>query len=399
MSNTNYKTAILNAVSNAKTFLKLTLSHPRGGTAWRKIAVRPVEIKNAPHLQIVWFSQAQDIAENIPIAEANAALTDVLTLPFAQIQVQTSREDLHIRITKKGRALFKRAKPSRPNVQPALSHNRVKHHPLPDNRPDAFLQGLGIMDHTGRVRASMRDKFKQINAFLAHLHPVIPKSNRPLMLIDCGCGSAYLTFAAYHYLNDIQNIPARFIGVDRNPSLMAKCRALAHTLGWTGIAFCESSIADFTPQTRPDIVFSLHACDTATDDAIARAVQWQSAVILAAPCCQRELRPQLGASVFAPVLAHGILKGRTADILTDACRAQLLRILGYRAEVMEFIDSKHTPKNLLIRAKKTSRTGDQTAVQEYCTLRDFWHLKPSLERLLARELAPVIFKKPLKKPH
>ena len=188
--------------------------------------------------------------------------------------------------------------------------------------------------------------------------------------------------------NDIQNIPARFIGVDRNPSLIAKCRALAHNLCWTGIAFCESSIADFTPQTRPDIVFSLHACDTATDDAIARAVQWKSAVILAAPCCQRELRPQLGASVFAPVLAHGILKGRTADILTDACRAQLLRILGYRAEVMEFIDSKHTPKNLLIRAKKTSRTGRSDRCSRV--------LHPA--RFLAPQTQPRAFTRPRTRP-
>ena len=393
MSNTDYKTAVLNAVSNAKPFLKLTLSHPRAGTAWRKIAVRPVVIKGMPHLQIARFSQAQALAENVPMSAAPAALNEVLALPFAQIHVQTSREDLHIRITKKGRALFKRAKPSRPNDQPALSHNRVKHHPLPDNRPDAFLQGLGIMDAKGRVRAYRRDKFKQINAFLAHLHPVIPKSNRPLTLIDCGCGSAYLTFAAYHYLNHIQHIPTRLIGIDHNPALIAKCRALAHSLGWTDIAFCNSSIADFTPRARPDMVFSLHACDTATDDAIARAVQWRSAVILAAPCCQRELREQLSAAVFAPVIAHGILKNRTADILTDACRAQLLRIVGYRAEVMEFIDSKHTPKNLLIRATKTSRTGDQTAVQAYRALRDFWHINPSLERLLARELAPYYLQK------
>ncbi len=393
--NANYKTAIFDAVSNSETFLRLTLSQPHRATAWRKIAVRPVVIKSTPHFQIARFSRTQDISENISAAEANTALDELLALPFAQIHVQTSRGDLHIRITKKGRALFKRAKPSRPDVQPALSHNRVKHHPLSDHRPDAFLQGLGIMDRNGRVHASMRDKFKQINAFLDHLHPVIPKLDHPLTLIDCGCGSAYLTFAAYHYLNNIQDMPARLIGIDRNPSLIAKCRALAHDLGWTGLTFHTSSIADFTPQTPPDIVFSLHACDTATDDAIARAVQWNSAAILAAPCCQRELRAQLRASVFAPVMVHGILKGRAADILTDACRAQLLCILGYGTEVTEFIDSKHTPKNVLIRAKKTSRTGDQTAVQEYCALRDFWHINPSLERLLARELAPYYAKKPV----
>ena len=386
----DYRTAILEAVSDPETFLRLTLSHPRGDTACNRVAVRMVEIRNAPHLQISRFSRTQDLTENTPLAGAGAALDELLALPFTQIHVQTSREDLHVRITKKGRALFKRARPSRPNVEPPLSHDRVKRHPLSDDRPDAFLQGLGIMDPKGRVRPSRRAKFKQINAFLHHLRPVIPASDRPLTLVDCGCGSAYLTFAACHYLNNIRKIPARLVGIDRNPALIARCRDLAGDLGWSDLDFRESSIADYAPERPPDIVFSLHACDTATDDAMARAVQWDSPVILAAPCCQHELRPQLDASFFAPVLAHGILKGRTADILTDACRAQILRILGYRTEVVEFIDSRHTPKNVLIRARRTSRAGGPSLVQEYRTMRDSLRITPSLERLLARELAPMM---------
>ncbi|MDP6042564.1 MAG: SAM-dependent methyltransferase [Candidatus Latescibacteria bacterium] len=389
MPTQNYKTAISEAIQNTKTFLRLTLTHPRGEFPWIKIIIRPVQIKNTPHLQITHFSQTQDITENIPIAEAENTLENLLTLPFTQIHTQTTHEDLHIRITKKGKALFKHSKPSQPNAQPNSKHNRVKHYPLSDNRPDTFLQNLGIMDHNGRVRPPMRDKFKQINAFLDNLQPFIPNKRETLTLIDCGCGSAYLTFAAYHYLNNIQNIPARFIGIDRNASLISKCRDLAQKLGWSNLTFHIANIAEFTPQTSPDIVFSLHACDTATDDAIARAVQWNSPVILAAPCCQHELRSQLDASVFAPVMAHGILKGRTADILTDTCRAQILRILGYRTDVTEFIDSKHTPKNLLIRAKKTSQQGNKTLAQEYCKLRDFWHIQPCLERLLSNELTPL----------
>lgn len=390
IQNNNYKSVISEAIKNTDTFLRLTLTTPRGESPSTKIVARPVEIKNTPHLQITRFSQTQDITETAPLTESENILKDLLTLPFTQIHVQSTSEDLHIRITKKGNVLFKRAKSSQPNAQPNRKHNRTKRYPLSDNSPDTFLQSLGIMDHNGRVRPPMRDKFKQINAFLANLQPFIPNTDHPLALIDCGCGSAYLTFAAYHYLNNIQNIPAQFIGIDRNPSLIAKCRELAQDLGWSGLTFHIANIAEFTPQTPPDIVFSLHACDTATDDAISRAVQWNSPVILAAPCCQHELRSQLDASVFAPVMAHGILKGRTADILTDTCRAQILRILGYRTDVTEFIDSKHTPKNLLIRAKKTSQQGDKTLVQEYCNLRDFWHIQPSLERLLFDELAPLL---------
>ena len=388
--NLDYKTVITETIQNTQTFLHLTFSNPRGESSYTKIIIRPVQIKSTDHLQITRFTKTQDLTENIPISKADTTLNELLSLPFTQIHVQFTTEDLHIRITKKGKALFKRAKPSRPNARPTRQHNRIKQYPLSDNTPDAYLQSLGIMDNNGHVRPPMRDKFKQINAFLNQLQPVIPKSDHPLTLIDCGCGSAYLTFAAYHYLNNILNIPAQFIGIDRNPSLITKCRKLANDLGWKNLTFHESSIADFTPQTQPDIVFSLHACDTATDDAMARAVQWNTPVILAAPCCQHELRDQIDAPVFAPVLAHGILKGRTADILTDTCRAQILRILGYRTDVTEFIDSKHTPKNLLIRAKKTSQTGNPTLIQEYCTLRDFWHIKPSLEHLLAKELSPYL---------
>ena len=223
---TNYKTAILNAVSNPETFLRLTLSHPRRGTTYNKIAVRLVQIKNAPPPPDHAILAARKTSpKTSPLTDADTALDELLALPFAQIHVQNSHEDLHIRITKKGRALFKRAKPSRPNIQPALSHNRVKHHPLSDNRPDAFLQGLGIMDHNGRVRASMRDKFKQINAFLHHLQPrhtSVETSPHPHRLrlwqrVSHICSVSLPEQHPEHPRTDSS-------GIDHNPSLIAKCR-------------------------------------------------------------------------------------------------------------------------------------------------------------------------------
>jgi hypothetical protein len=165
---------------------------------------------------------------------------------------------------------------------------------------------------------------------------------------------------------------------------------LRNDLGWQGLNFIVTPIADYLPPTPPDLVLSLHACDTATDDAIAQGVRWHSPAILAAPCCQHELRSQIESADFLPVLQHGILKQRTAEILTDACRAQILRILGYRADIVEFIDSKHTPKNLLIRAKKASHTDTQKQVDGYLTLRNQWHIEPSLEKFLQKELSPYL---------
>ena len=291
----NYKTAILNAVSNSETFLRLTLSHPRRGTTCNKIAVRLVQIKNAPHLQIARYSRTQDITENIPLTDTNTALDELLALPFAQIHVQNSHEDLHIRITKKGRALFKRAKPSRPNIQPALSHNRVKHHPLSDNRPERLSPGTR---HHGSKRARASIHARQISKQNQRLSP-------PLTTRHTNIGSpphphrlrlrqrvSHICSVSLPEQHPEQPRATHSASTTTHPS-SPNVAPSPMTSGWTDLAFHNSSIADFTPQTPPDIVFSLHACDTATDDAIARAVQWNSPVILAAPCCQHELRPQL----------------------------------------------------------------------------------------------------------
>ncbi len=358
---------------------------------WVKAVVRPVTVRSSRQTQFTCFDGKKDVTKNASPSAAKQRLTQLLAMPFSRLHLQCSTRDLHVRITKKGKALVSGAEPSVPGGVAALKHNRPKRYPIPDDEPDELLSALGIMDRHGSVRPTERDKFRQINEFLKLLVQVAVREDAgvgKVSLVDCGCGSAHLTFAAYHYLAHIREIPTEVTGIDSNPALVAKCERIRESLGWAGMAFEESRIIDYSPSVTPDVVLSLHACDTATDEAICQGVKWDSRVILAAPCCQHELRSQLDSPLFRPVLRHGILKQRTAEILTDGCRAQILRILGYRTDVVEFIDSKHTPKNVMIRAAKGLKFGDRALVREYEALRDFWRIEPCLERLLSEELAP-----------
>jgi SAM-dependent methyltransferase len=296
---------------------------------------------------------------------------------------------MHIRITRKGKALISRGKQSLPAQEPILQHNRIKRHPLPVDAPDPFLHTIGVMTAQGKVKASMQPKFRQINQFLRVIQQTLPKNasaDRPMDIIDCGCGSAYLTFAAYHFLNDVCGLSARVTGVDADAEIIDKCRRLQHDLGWDGLEFHVSAIADFDPADTPDMVLSLHACDTATDEAIARGILWKSRVILAAPCCQHELRNQLQAPLFRPLLRHGVLEQRLSDLLTDAFRALALRIMGYRTKVVEFISPEHTSKNLMIRAESGLKPGHPESVRQYQQLKAFWQVSPSIEEMLGHQL-------------
>ena len=388
----NYQTTIQNAIAQ-DTFLRLTFSgKTRAQTSpWIKVVVRPIKIQDQKKIQFTYFDTRQDITKNDTLKNSVTKLNELFDIAFSNIHLQTTTHDLHIRITKKQKVFLKKSAPSRQEQTPDLQHNRIKRHPISADAPDSFLQGIGIMDKNGQVKPTRQDKFRQINEFLKQLQETLSISentHQTLHIIDCGCGNAYLTFAAYHFLTHKHNINVHLTGIDNNPKVIQNCITLRDKLGWQQLDFQVTAIADYKPHRTPDLVLSLHACDTATDDALAQGVRWNSPTILAAPCCQHELRNQIASAPFSPVLQHGILKQRTAEILTDACRAQILRILGYRADVVEFIDSKHTPKNLLIRAKKIAQSNPKKQAEEYLTLRNQWHIEPSLEKFLQKELSP-----------
>jgi len=395
-----YQQLIAQTVLDESEFVRLTMKGIVRGPAapWQKIVIRPVELRGRRQLQFSYFDAKQNISKNYYGPEARARLAEALDIPYSSILLQTTGEDIQIQLTKKGKPLVHRhRRDDAAGAQaPELAHNHAKALPIPAGRPDAFLQAIGIMNEHGQVRPQMQAKFAQVNEFLKLIEATgeLERFERsPIEVLDCGCGSSYLTFAAYHYLNDIRGIPARLVGVDTNADLIEKCAAQAARLEYADLCFQSTPIIGFQPERAPDLVIALHACDTATDEAIAQAIRAESHMLVCAPCCHHDLNDQLGldsGGVFRPVLRHGILKQRMADILTDSFRALALRIMGYRTDVIEFVASEHTAKNLMIRAVKATRPGDPQFVREYNQLKQFWGFTPYIERLLGQPFQQLL---------
>jgi SAM-dependent methyltransferase len=362
---------------------------------WARVTIRPVLVREARHLQFSYFDDTQDVTKNVRGPEAEARLAELLRSPFKSIRASTTGETIRVQFGKKGRPIVHRERRERA-VPLDLTHDRAKPAILSEEHSAIFLHAIGVM--TGdRVRADQKRKFRQINEFLRLIEEtgeIERLDERPVRMVDLGCGSAALTFAAYHYLNEIKGIPATMIGVDAKAFLMERHRETAARLGWEGMTFRAERIIEFEASDAPHVVLALHACDTATDEALARAVRWRSKLIFSAPCCHHHLQTQLAASEtpesFRPVLRHGILRERQGDILTDAFRALILRLAGYRADVLEFVAIEHTPKNLMIRAVHQPTPAPTAFVAEYRAMKEYWGVTPYLETLLRDELQPIL---------
>jgi SAM-dependent methyltransferase len=383
-----YKEQVKRLVLDEQVFVRLTMKGQVRDTTmpWRQVIVRPVLIKNERYLQFSYFNQKQDITRNYLGSEASQKLDEMLVLPFNSIVVQSTTEELRVQITNKGKAILHRAKATTANREPQLAHDLSKKLLLPADKPDSFLQATGIMDEQGRVRASMQGKFSQINEFLKlleHTGELERFEKTPVNILDCGCGSAYLAFAAYHYLNNVRGIPACLTGIDTNETLIQKDNRQSEQLGFSNACFQKSAIIDYVPQEPPDIVLALHACDTATDEAIFQGIGSQSRLIMCAPCCHHHLNRQLHpVQPFTSIFQDGILKQRLSDILTDEFRALALRIMGYKTDVVEFVSAEHTDKNLMIRAVKRTQRDKARCIQEYLDLKNYWGVTPYIETLL-----------------
>lgn len=370
--------------------MRLTQVGRYGGQV-RRASLRPVQLQGERQFQFETTDQGRIVARNHAGADAVAALDRILAQKGArELHLVTATGDLHVRVTRKGKTLVSRSKPMERAVEAAPAHDRVKSQPLQAFDSGALLRAVGIADADGRIKASMRGKYDQINEFLRLFDGVVAghPSGKPLWLADCGCGKAYLTFSAYFYLTRAQGLTVQVRGIDRNAGLIETVRRLAADLDIArDVQFLAENLATCHLPERPDVVMSLHACDTATDEALARAVEWESRAILCAPCCQHELQRTLaGGGPMAAVLRHGILRERLADILTDTFRAQILRILGYRVNVVEFVSPEATARNILLRGENTVKPGQREAVSEYLELRDLWRVTPHLERRLADRL-------------
>jgi SAM-dependent methyltransferase len=351
---------------------------------WRRVELRPVELSSGRLLQVTAYDDRQAHTANRAYdGDAATTVDELLSEPFGTWHVKTVEETVQLRVTKKGLAQVHRSAAT--TAAHRQAHDRAKPHLLDPGDP--------LFDVIGGGAAKRR----QVDAFLRSADAVLDPArltHRPVRVVDLGCGHAYLTFAAYRWLTGVRNLPVDLIGVDVRAVSRERNTAIAQKLGWSEqVRFVAATIAD-APIEAADVVLALHACDTATDEALARAVRWRAPVLLAAPCCHHDLQRQLanGTTPHPYVLAtrHGILRERLGDVLTDALRSALLRMLGYRVDVVEFVGSEHTSRNLLLRATFTGTPASAEAVEEYCTLTSDWGVRPALERLLATELATVL---------
>ena len=392
----DYKQSVMKRILDSENFVRAVFSGQKKGASlrWNKVTMRPVEIKGEINLQISHFDDKQDITKNYPFSEAASKVDELLALPFRNILVESSVGGIQVNFSKKGKALVSKIKPSVTSEAMSLSHDRQKNKLLSVENAGPFLKAVNIMTQDGRIKADMQRKFTQINEFLRLVDETDSFSalaDSPIHIVDFGCGNAYLTFAIYFYLHDILKLDAHVTGIDIKSDLIERHKKKADALGWGQLTFQVGEIAGYKPETIPNVVIALHACDTATDDAIAKGIQWGSDVIICAPCCQHELQSQLSKipvpSQMLPVYQDGILSERMGDILTDTFRATILRIMGYRTDVTQFVPIEHTAKNLMIRSVKMTQIGNERWVEEYRNLKSFWQVTPYLERLLGERHA------------
>ena len=396
-------------------FIRAVFSNPRVKDNVVKAKLRPMEQKGELLFQLESFTKTQAFHKNLTVEETKDELVKLLE-EFRQVQVETVSEDITVLISKKGKATIKRKRKKVQAKAADLSHNRKKKYILEEGIAVPFLQDLGVMTQDGKIVRTKMDKFRQINRFLEFVEDILPQldKDRELTLLDFGCGKSYLTFAMYYYLHELKGYDIRIIGLDLKTDVILHCNELAKKYGYEKLSFLVGDIADYEGVDQVDMVVTLHACDTATDFALAKAVGWTAKVILSVPCCQHEVNKQFEKQqnlksgkmktktevletlevpsnqfsvveeVLGPIMDYGLLRERFAALVTDGLRAKRLESEGYETQVLEFIDMEHTPKNILLRAvKKGSPAAKSGKEAEDCE--NFLKIQPTLGMLLAEQ--------------
>lgn len=375
-----------------ETLIRVILSNPSSKDGVIKICARPMLKNKSLLFQIEEYTKTQVFHKNLTAGDAGSYLTGKLssdtssqTASFKNALVETQSFTANVLVSKKGTITIKKkmnASSKQPKI--SLSHNRKKKYILEEGIPVPFLIDLGVMTQNGNIVNAHYDKFRQINRFLEYIEDILPSlpTDRELRILDFGCGKSYLTFAIYYYLKVLKGYPVRITGLDLKEDVIRHCNELAVKYGYDKLEFLCGDIAYYDGCSQVDMVVTLHACDTATDYALAKAVGWGAKVILSVPCCQHELNKQIKNDLLSPVLHYGILKERMAALMTDGLRAQILEANGYRTQILEFIDMAHTPKNLLIRAVYNGHCADNKAqIDELLAAFD---VNPTLYRLLCK---------------
>ena len=365
-----------------KNLIDITISSRKSKDDSRvqKVKIRPVIIKDSIEFQVSEFVGKKVLHTNLSADDVKGHIEKYME-EFKQAQITKTDASATILSSKSNTCTCKYKKAREVKAQRELAHNRAKKYIIQEGTPVGFMVDLGVMTTDGKIVRTRYDKFRQINRFLEFIEDILPRLSREreVTILDFGCGKSYLTFAMYYYLRELKGYDVNIIGLDLKTDVIEKCNSLAIRYGYEKLHFYHGDIADYEGVSSVDMVVTLHACDTATDYALAKAVEWGAEVILSVPCCQHEVNKQIRNEMLEPVLRYGILKERMSALITDAVRANLLESKGYETQILEFIDMEHTPKNLLIRAVKTGKRSDAGKTQEmFAAL----NIHPTLDLLL-----------------
>lgn len=389
----NLRKLIKDYIENNETILSAIISNPRDREKISKLKIRPVMKKETLLYQAESFVGTKVFHKNIEPKDIADFITDTVIQDFKQLEIETNLHKTIVLISKKGKVSIKEKRlaggDSKKFKKEEFSHNKVKQYILPQDEPVPFLVELGVQTPEGKIINSKYDKFRQINRYLEFVRDILPslprEEGRTINIIDFGCGKSYLTFALYYYLRVMNNYDISVIGLDLKKDVIEKCQSLADKFGYDKLKFLAGDISTYNEADSVDMVVTLHACDTATDYALAKAVKWGASVILSVPCCQHELNKQIECKELEPVLKYGLIKERMSALMTDAIRANLLEEQGYDTQILEFIDMEHTPKNILIRAVKQKRikytNKDKASRVNISELELFLNIEPTLHRL------------------
>ncbi|MBQ8856581.1 MAG: SAM-dependent methyltransferase [Lachnospiraceae bacterium] len=364
---------------------QIVISNPKRAALAQKIKIRPVLLKDVLNFQVTEYKGKQVFHENLEKSAAITYIKEQMEKFFGQMVLESTTKTVNVLVSKKGTVTIKQKAQKNEIKQKELSHNRKKRYILEEGTAVPFLVDLGVQKKDGKIVNSRYDKFRQINRYLEFIQDIVedlPKG-RELTIVDFGCGKSYLTFAMYYYLKVLKGFDIRVIGLDLKEDVIAYCNELKEKYGYDKMSFTTGDIASYTGVNAVDMVVTLHACDTATDYALEKAVKWGASVILSVPCCQHELNYQMKNEELAAVLKYGLLKERIAALVTDGLRAEMLEQCGYDTQVLEFIDMEHTPKNILIRAVKRNkeRNADFTKYDNCC---EALCVSPMIGRLLKK---------------
>lgn len=375
---------------------QMVISNPRRKDGISKIKIRPVVLKEELVFQETAYEGTKVFHKNYEKGDIVERILKAMEGEFGQCDIEHRRMRATILCSKKGKVTIRCRRLEQEKQPPVLlTHNRVKKYLLKEGIPVPFLIDLGVQTPEGQIVRARYDKFKQINRFLEFIEDILPtlSRERTVQIIDFGCGKSYLTFAMYYYLHELQKYDVEITGLDLKEDVIENCNELSRKYGYEKLKFEKGNIADYQGKDQVDMVVTLHACDTATDYALEKAVKWNARVILSVPCCQHEVNRQIRNEELEPVLRYGIVKERIAALVTDALRADMLEMMGYETDILEFIDMSHTPKNLLIRAvKKENCAGSreeqkkQDAAQDVQKVMEYLHIDPTLSRLLRENM-------------